>query len=277
MPEPEEIIPELKKRSILKLLEKNSRIDGRVPDEPRELEVIAGYIKNANGSAYVKLGDTIVVAGVKVEVGEPFPDTPDEGALMVNVEFVPMASPTFEPGPPDENAIEIARVVDRALRSANAVDLKSLCIKEGEYVWIIWCDIYVLNHDGNLMDASSIAALAALMNTKVPKATIDENGKVVVSETEFEPLKIQSKPVTVTVAKIGDKLVVDPVLDEELVMDARITFGVDEADRVTAIQKGIGGYFTEEEVFRAIDVAVKVAKYYRSKVEEAVKEAESRT
>jgi exosome complex component RRP42 len=57
-----------------------------------------GIIEKAEGSARVLLGKTEVMAGVKIETGEPFPDTPNEGVLTVNAELVPLASPTFEPG-----------------------------------------------------------------------------------------------------------------------------------------------------------------------------------
>ena len=62
------------------------------------------------------------LCGVKVGTGEPFEDTPNDGVLTVNAELVPVASPNFEPGPPNEDSIELARVVDRGISESHAID-----------------------------------------------------------------------------------------------------------------------------------------------------------
>lgn len=159
-----DILMEVRKDYVLSKLREGERIDGRSFDEMRSIEIKTGIIGKAEGSAYVKLGNTQVVVGVKMQIGEPFPDTPDQGIIITNAELVPLASPTFEPGPPDENAIELARVVDRGIRHSEAVDLKRLCVEEGEKVWMVFIDIWALDDDGNLMDASALAAIAALLN-----------------------------------------------------------------------------------------------------------------
>jgi len=163
----EPVISRIKKKRILQLMAQGKRADGRGPLDYREVTVEKGVIGTAEGSAMVCLGQTEVVVGVKVGLNAPYPDTPNEGILTVNAELVPLASPTFEPGPPDERAIELARVVDRGIRSSRAIPLDQLCILPGKRVYIIFVDIYILNHDGNLVDASALAALAALSNTKL--------------------------------------------------------------------------------------------------------------
>ena len=40
--------------------------------------------KSAEGSALVKVGKTEVVAGIKMEVGTPYPDNPDEGTIIAD-------------------------------------------------------------------------------------------------------------------------------------------------------------------------------------------------
>ena len=52
--------------------------------------------KSAEGSAKVTMGDTVVVAGVKMEFGQTYPDTPDEGSIMVSAELLPLSSPEYE-------------------------------------------------------------------------------------------------------------------------------------------------------------------------------------
>ena len=172
------LITRVRVRQIEQLIEKGKRLDARGLGDYREIKVEQGVIEKAEGSARVFLGKTEVLVGVKVETGTPFPDTPNNGVLTVNAELVPLASPTFEPGPPDENSIELARIVDRGIRESEAIDTEKLCIEAGKQVFVVFVDVYVLNHDGNLIDASALAAVAALMNTKMPNYEV-KDGEVV--------------------------------------------------------------------------------------------------
>ncbi len=104
------------REDILKSLSENLRIDGRKLLETRKIEVEYGISKNAEGSARVKFGGTEVLAGVKLAVGTPYADRPNEGSMMVEAELSPMSNPEFEAGPPDIQAVELARVVDRGIR-----------------------------------------------------------------------------------------------------------------------------------------------------------------
>jgi len=251
-----EIISSVKRDYIIDLVRQGKRCDGRAVDQLREITLEVGPIKTANGSAKVKLGKTQVLVGVKLMHAEPFPDTPESGVLIVNAELLPLASPTFEPGPPRAEAIELARVVDRGIRESEAIDLDKLAIKPGEDVWSVFIDIDVLDHDGGLIDASALAAIAALFNVRPPE---EEDWKL----PEFP---ISKCPVAVTVAKIDDKLVVDPCLDEERVMDARLTITTIEDGSICAMQKGGIGYFTREELEQAYDLANAKASELRAKL-----------
>jgi exosome complex component RRP42 len=201
----------------------------------------------------VRLGKTEVLVGIKIDVGTPFPDVPDKGVLTVNAELVPLASPVFEPGPPNENAVELARIVDRGIRESKAIALEGLCVEPGKKVFIVFVDVYVLNHDGNLIDASAMAALAALLNTKMFKYEVKE-GEIEV-KPGYTPLPVKDYPIAVTFAKINDRLIVDPGLDEELVMDARLTITTDKDGNICALQKGGYGYFTTQQILEASKIA----------------------
>jgi len=264
------IIPKVKRDYIISLLEKGERIDGRKLDEYRGLEIKVGVIDNADGSAQVKLGDTFIVVGIKSSIGDPYPDEPNKGVFIVNAEFPPVASPTFEPGPPDENAIELARVVDRGIRESNFIDLEKLVIVPGSKVRLIWIDIYVLNHDGNLIDASSYAAVAALLNTRLRKIVVGEDGRIEELE-EREPLPLRGIPIHITHAKVNNKIIVDPMFDEEAIMDARLTMAVTEDGMICAVQKGGVGSFTVDEVKTIMENALKLAPIIRGRILEAVK------
>jgi exosome complex component RRP42 len=258
------VITRVKQKQIAQLIEKEKRLDGRGLTDYREIKVEQGIIERAEGSAKVSLGKTEVMVGTKIEMGEPFPDTPNEGVLTVNAELVPLASPTFEPGPPDENSIELARIVDRGIRESKAIDVEKLCIEPGKKVFVIFVDVYVLNHDGNLIDASALAAMAALLNTKMPKYEVEE-GEVKIKQGYIQ-IPIRRHPITVTFAKINNKLVVDPWLDEEQVMDARLSIAFDDDGNICAMQKGGSGYFTQKHVLEAVGIAREKAAEIRKKL-----------
>jgi exosome complex component RRP42 len=269
------IVPQLKKNMIVSMIEKGIRIDGRKPDDIRPLKIVTGYLDKAEGSAYVELGKTKVIAGVKVEVGEPFRDMPELGVLTVHAEFVPLASPSFEPGPPDENAIELSRVIDRSFRELGAVELEKLAIIPGKKVWIVWVDLYIIDHDGNLLDASMLAALAALKTTRIPAFKIEEDDVVVDKESSSSSLPLKEESVYVHIAKIGNYLIVDPSLDEEVVSDSRIAFSISRDGRIAGIQKMGQGGMTIEEINKAMELAVAVAPKYFNAVDSALNKEES--
>ncbi len=241
------------KEYLIKLLDKGKRIDGRKFDELRKIEVSYDVSKHAEGAARVKFGATEVMVGVKLEVGEPFPDKPDEGTIIVSAEMLPLSSAEFESGPPSVGSIELARVVDRAIRESKAVDFKKLCIKEGEKVWMVLIDIYTINDDGNLQDASSLAALAALKQAKIP----GYDGKKVDYSKKVDKLPLLSLPVECSVVKIKDKLLSDPCFEEEKMMDARLTIGVTENNEICAMQKSGRGVLSLEYVNEMIEISLK--------------------
>src|SRR5216117_2150245 len=164
----EEIVSELMRAHVYRLASTGQRVDGRVLDEPRKVAIQRSFVKTAEGSARAKLGNTDILVGIKMSVGEPYPDTPNTGVLSTSVKLIPMASPTFEAGPPRPDAIELARVVDRGIRESKMVNMERLCITPKEKVWILFIDIHVLDYDGNLFDACSYAAVAALASTVAP-------------------------------------------------------------------------------------------------------------
>jgi len=258
------VVTRVKQKQIAQLIEKDQRLDGRDMMDYREMKIEQGIIERAEGSARVLLGKTEVVVGVKIEMGEPFPDTPNEGVLTVNAELTPIASPAFEPGPPNEDSIELARIVDRGIRESKCIDTSKLVIEPGKKVFVVFVDIYVLNHDGNLIDASALAAVNALLNTKMSNYEIKE-GEVKI-KPGYEQLPMKKHPITVTTVKIANKLLVDPSLEEEEVMDARISFAIDDDNNICAIQKGGSGYFEPQQVIEAAKIAQTKAKELRKKL-----------
>ena len=247
-------IENLRKEQMLQLLAKGKRLDDRGLLDYRPLKIEVGVIEKAEGSAKVSLGDTQVIAGVKVEVDRPFPDTPDKGLLIVNAEVLPLASAYSEPGPPDEDAIELARVVDRGVRESGMIKLEKLVIEPGRYVYAVFVDVNVLNIDGNLFDATSYAVVAALATTKYRKYELTENGELKATD-KFEKLPITTIPISITAFRIGDVILLDPNADEETLVEARLTFTFDGRGNLCAAQMGGSKGFSKDQVLKIIEIA----------------------
>jgi exosome complex component RRP42 len=260
-------VDNLRREQILEQYSQGRRADGRGLGDYRELKIQVGTMIKANGSATVDLGNTRVVAGVKVAVGTPFPDTPDEGLLIVGAEVLPIASAYVEPGPPDEDSIELARVVDRGVRESHMVDMHEMVIEEGKKVYSVFVDVTVVNVDGNLLDATSYAVVSALASAKYKKMTLKED-KVVELE-EMSSLPVQTIPVSITTSKVGDFLLMDPTTEEEAVQEARLTFAIAKG-QVCAAQKGGQGSFSPEQVLKALDTALLKSKEIEARIREVV-------
>jgi len=242
------ITASIKRDYLEKLAQNGKRADGRKFDEFRDIQIETGIISKAEGSARVKIGNTQVIAGIKMDVGEPYPDTPEQGAMSTAAELIPLASPDFESGPPREDAIELARVVDRGIRESQLIEVEKLCIEPGEKVWIVFIDIHILDFDGNLFDAASLAALAALLTTKVPAERLELG--------EDYPLPLKEPPVSCTSVKFNNVVVMDPSLDEEQIAEARLTVATDQNGDIRAMQKGLNGSFTTDEIKKVIKASI---------------------
>jgi exosome complex component RRP42 len=66
---------------------------------------------------------------------------------------------------------------------------------------------------------------------------------------------MRNYPIAVSVAKINDKIIVDPWLEEEQVMDARLTMAVEKDGKICAIQKGGSGTFTTQQILEISKIA----------------------
>ena len=260
------IVEHLRRQQMRDVISNGKRLDGRALDEMRTLEAELDIIKKANGSAKVKLGDSEVIAGIKVETGEPFEGLENKGALIISAEVLPTASPYIEPGPPDEETIELARVVDRGIRESEMLDLDRLVLVPGKIVYTIFVDCSILNTDGNLLDATSYAVVSALLSCKLPVFDIQDGKVVDTGKTQDPPLT--TIPVSITQVRIGDTIILDPTAEEEACMNARITITTNSNGDYAAIQKGFTGGFTREQIKKAAETARIKGEQIRVKLQE---------
>ena len=246
-----------------RLAKQGKRLDNRGLTEYRgPITVETNVARSAEGSARVQIGDTIVMAGVKMSLEKPYNDSPDEGGIMINVELLPLSSPEYEPGPPSMKAVEVARVTDRGIRESKAIDFKKLCVKKGEKAWFICVDIITLNDAGNLFDAASLAAIAALKTTTLRNFD-PETGVVDYKSKTDDKLPMLKEPLSITVYKIDNSLIVDPIKEEEIVFDARLTVALDKNDTISAMQKGGESPLSIDDVSNIVDIALEKSKMLR--------------
>ena len=262
------VIDDLKRAKIIELLDQGQRIDGRAFDESRKLIVEINAIPKANGSARVRLGDSEAVCGVKIQPDRPFPDMGDKGIFICTAELLPLSHPSVETGPPGPDVIELARVVDRGIRESHMVDVGQLVIEKDKSVVGVFADIVVVDYDGNLFDACSYAATAALLKSKTPKWELKDDIPTLVEGAESD-LPITTIPVSVTMAKIGNHIVVDPNGDEWDCMDARITITSDSDGNIVAMQKGGDAGFTIDEIVKCGELSIKTGKQIRETLKQA--------
>ncbi|WEL23434.1 exosome complex protein Rrp42 [Candidatus Nanohalovita haloferacivicina] len=257
----------INQKTIRKIIEDEERLDGRGLEEYRDIEIETNWVREtAEGSAKVTIGNTQVLVGLSVDVEDPYDDRPDQGTIVTNAELAPMAAREYESGPPQEPGVELARVVDRGIREAEAVDLEELCIEEGEKVYTLFIDVHVLNDDGNLIDASSLGAMAALKTGFIPVYDEEEGLK---RDEKAMDVPLQYEPVTVTGRKIEDKLLWDTTRDEEEALDARLTVSIKKDGNVVAMQKGERQPYSQQEIRETIDKAEEKTEEIRELLEEA--------
>jgi exosome complex component RRP42 len=255
--------------TLRKMFSEGKRFDGRKLLEHRDLEIKLDISNKAEGSAQVKLGKTEVLVGVKIGMGEPYPDSPDKGNLTVSGDFLPLASPRFEMGPPGFLAIELPRLVDRAIRESGMIELKKLVIKEGEKVFTVYIDVYPINDDGNLIDAATLGALVALKNTMLPE--LDKDGKIDYDKkaTKKLPVSKESAPFSFTFYKLGDSILMDPTREEEEACETRVTFGLSNWNdhyMINSCQKKGRVPFTQAEIDLIMDILVKKFEEFNEKL-----------
>ncbi|RWS09431.1 exosome complex component RRP42-like protein [Dinothrombium tinctorium] len=231
------ILSESEKRFIVDGVKDNCRVDGRECFDYRCIDVESDVISSCAGSGHIRLGNCEIMVGVKCEFSEPSLDESDVGKLEFFVDVSPNASPLF-----DRKKDSISNNLIAALSHSitPCIDLHSLCVEKGKYVWTVFIDILVLELGSrpNLLDACAIAVKAALYNTKIPKVTIDcETNEPTVSENEIIRIDVSRVPLFITVTRIGNQYVVDATQEEEASSISSVLFAITPDGEITHMKK----------------------------------------
>jgi exosome complex component RRP42 len=239
-----------------KMFSEGKRFDGRKLLDHRNISIETDISNKAEGSARVRVGNSEDLVGVKMALGEPYPDSPDKGNLTVSADLLPLASPRFEMGPPGFYGIELPRLVDRVVRESHIIELEKLVIKEGEKVWIVYIDIYPINDDGSLIDAATLGAIVALKNSMIPE--LDKDGKIDYDKKPSKKLPLAKgiDPISFTFYKLGNSILLDPTREEEEACEVRVTFGLSKLGSqymINSCQKAGKVTFTQAEIDKIMD------------------------
>uniref|UniRef100_A0A7S0GZ67 Ribosomal RNA-processing protein 42 n=1 Tax=Amorphochlora amoebiformis TaxID=1561963 RepID=A0A7S0GZ67_9EUKA len=258
------------------------RADGRRRMDYRFFDMNTEVVLSANGSARLQLDHTDVLVAVKVAIGEPDVATPDQGRVECSVTCAPSASLRYEGRGAETLNVYLTSGLSRLISSA--VDVKKLSIVPRSQCWVVYVDAIVLDSSGNLRDALSMAAYAALKTTTVPAIQVvkGEDAKetiVEVSDDPFEtiPLPINKQlPISISLTKIGACFVVDSSGEEESCMSAKVTFAIDRDGKICSTTKtGIGG-ISSDMLMEMMRVAAEKGKEMVAKIESKLKDDDTK-
>ncbi|XP_036892222.1 exosome complex component RRP45, partial [Sturnira hondurensis] len=249
------------RRFLLRAIEEKKRLDGRQTYDYRSIKISFG---TDYGCCIVELGKTRVLGQVSCELVSPKLNRATEGILFFNLELSQMAAPAFEPGRQSDLLVKLNRLLERCLRNSKCIDTESLCVVAGEKVWQIRVDLHLLNHDGNIIDAASIAAIVALCHFRRPDVSVQGNEVTLHTPEERDPvpLSIHHMPICVSFAffQQGTFLLVDPSEREERVMDGLLVIAMNKHREICTLQSSGGIMLLNEQVLRCSKIAgVKVA------------------
>jgi ribonuclease PH len=179
------------------------RSDGRAPDQLRPVVITPRYMKHAEGSALIEVGETKVICTASVEERvPPFLKGQGEGWITSEYGMLPRATGTrmqreVSKGKPSGRTHEIQRLIGRSLRAV--VDLRAL----GERT--LWIDCDVIQADGGTRTASITGAFVAVVDAL---RHLKDKGA-------FTELPILDFVAATSVGKVGGQVLLDLNYDED--------------------------------------------------------------
>ena len=222
------------------------RIDGRKNDQVRHTKVTRNYIKHAEGSVLIEVGDTKVICTASIEDKvPPFLKGTGEGWITAEYNMLPRSTATRKVRDIarlklDGRTMEIQRLIGRALRSV--VDLKAL----GEKT--IWIDCDVIQADGGTRTTSITGAFIALVDAvnKIHK------------QKSFKVYPIRKFVCATSVGIVGEEKLLDLCYEED--SNAKVDMNIIGTDDGQFVEiQGTGGEapFTRSELNEILDLGEK--------------------
>lgn len=158
----------------------------------------------------------------------------------------------------------ISRLLEKTVRRSSALDTESLCLVAGLKCFAIRADIHVLSHDGNLVDASCVALIAALQHFRRPDVTVEGESVTVWDIREREPVKLSllHHPLCVSFSFFddGEIVILDASLAEERIREGEMVVSVNKFGELCQVSKPGGVTVDAVVLLSCIKVAVEKAK-----------------
>ncbi|KAK6439170.1 3'-5'-exoribonuclease [Oleoguttula sp. CCFEE 5521] len=275
---PREAEPSTNARAfLLQALREGIRLDDRDFDAFRPISLTFG---DEYGVADVSLGKTRVLAKISADVVKSSEDRKFDGIFTISTELSPLASPAFEVGRQDQTEMLLSRILEKTIRRSGALDTESLCIIAGQKCFHIRADIHVLDHDGNLVDASCIALVAALLHFRRPDFEVHGEEVHVFDSREREPVKLsmQHQPFCLSFGyyESGTIMLLDSTLLEEQCREGEIVVSMNRFGEVCQIAKYGGAPVDGLSVINCTTKALEKVKMLDALVKRKLEEDEKR-
>jgi ribonuclease PH len=220
------------------------RTDGRKLAQLRPIKITPSYIKTADGSVLIEMGDTKVICTAKIEERvPPFLRNSGKGWITAEYGMLPGSSATrigreSSRGKVGGRTHEIQRLIGRSLRAI--ADLRSL----GEKT--IWIDCDVIQADGGTRTASITGAYVALI-----EAVRSWLGRGVIS---IDPIK--DAVAAVSIGIVAGKILLDLCYEEDSKADVDMNFVMTGAGKFIEVQgTAEASPFTRRQMERMAEIA----------------------
>lgn len=288
MPKPKDISVN-EREFVLGLLQQDEgRLDGRGFEEFRKVEIEFG---SSLGHVEVKLGKTKLVVRISAEVTKPYEDRPYEGIFLITTDISAMASPLFENNRQSDEEMLVSRLIEKAIRRSNALDLESLCINAGKTCWMIRADVHYLDYDGGLVDGTCIGVIAALLHFRRNDTSIDGDKTIVhpIEERPPVPLSVLHVPICVTFSFFKKQqssdndnddddamVLVDSTADEEALRHSEMTITVNKNRDVCQILKPGGQSIEALSIMHCTNLAYNIALQMTNLIYKRLKEDDAK-
>lgn len=232
------------KKEVVLIDANGRRLDGRRPDEIRDIKIKVGILENADGSAYVEQGNTKIYAAVygPREVHPRHLALPDRAVVRCRYHMTPFSVEERKSPAPTRREIELSKVIREALTPAIVVEQFPFST--------IDVFIEVINADGSTRCASIVAASVALASAGIP---------------------MRDLVAACSIGKIDGVLVLDVTDVEDKCGEVDLPFAMmPNRNEITLLQ--LDGILSLEELEKAISMASKACKEIYEKQKKALKE-----
>lgn len=198
-------------------------------------------VEKGENFSIVELGRTKVSCRVITRQRVPEEDYRNRGYFDINIQSFYEVKRDLK--------LETLTIIRDIIRKNKSIDVDALVIKVGELVWEISCEVFIIDYDGGIYEAVTIAVMCALIATRIP------------GPVGPRPLVINNLPIPVTFGIFSKSfMVADPDLGESESISGFITITCDASGMVFSIKKSGGISLSSETIVSLINVSLDITK-----------------